>query len=484
MAAVSESPFRGVARRRGLRRRLPFNLIEHAVIVADLFIVIATSVIAGVGYHWVFLGNSGHIQTFLGVGFLVFFNFSAISVARGDYRVLRLLDFRRELRDTTRYWAFVCFVLLTVAFALKTTETLSRGATLTFFVVGWAFMVAWRGALAQFLARALTDGGFAERKMLIIAEESQLASSKVLLELRQCGYNSIKTLVVKQREIAAIGTPPSLRAALDEIIETSRREQIDDVFLAIGWNHFEYIERVLSALRVLPLPIHLVPDKNVDRFLARPLVNVGTTRMIELTRSPLTPGEELLKRTIDVLAAALVLVIACPLMLLTGLLIKLDSQGPVFFTQTRHGFNGRSFRILKFRTMYVLEDGPVIRQATRNDPRVTRLGRFLRRMNIDELPQLFNVIAGHMSLVGPRPHAAAHDMEYEKLVANYAFRHHMKPGITGWAQVNGLRGETKTIDLMRRRIEADLWYIKNWSVWLDIWILIRTIFLVFQTPAR
>src|SRR6185436_11240899 len=214
------------------------------------------------------------------------------------------------------------------------------------------------------------------------------------------------------------------------------------------------------------------------------LVNVGTTRMIELTRSPLTPGEELLKRTIDVLAAALVLVIASPLMLLTALLIRLDSRGPVFFTQTRHGFNGRSFRILKFRTMYVLEDGPVIRQATRNDPRVTRLGRFLRRMNIDELPQLFNVIAGHMSLVGPRPHAAAHDMEYEKLVANYAFRHHMKPGITGWAQVNGLRGETKTIGLMRRRIESDLWYIKNWNIWLDIWILIRTLFLVFQTSAR
>src|SRR6185369_5928465 len=154
------------------------------------------------------------------------------------------------------------------AFALKTTASLSRGATLAFFVVGWAFMVAWRGVLAQYLARALAEGGFAERKILIIAEEGQLASSKALLELGQCGYNSIKTFVVKQREIAAIGMPSSLRATLDEIIETSRREQIDDVFLAIGWNHFKYIECVLSALRVLPLPIHLVPDKDVDRFLA------------------------------------------------------------------------------------------------------------------------------------------------------------------------------------------------------------------------
>ena len=157
------------------------------------------------------------------------------------------------------------------------------------------------------------------------------------------------------------------------------------------------------------------------------------------------------------------------------LLIKLDSKGPVLFTQTRNGFNGRSFRIFKFRTMRVLEDGPQIRQATRNDPRVTDVGRWLRRTSIDELPQLFNVLGGSMSLVGPRPHAVAHNTEYERIVANYAFRYHVKPGISGWAQVNGFRGETSTVNLMEKRVEADLWYVSNWSFWLDVRILWKTL---------
>jgi exopolysaccharide biosynthesis polyprenyl glycosylphosphotransferase len=172
-----------------------------------------------------------------------------------------------------------------------------------------------------------------------------------------------------------------------------------------------------------------------------------------------------------------------PLMLLTTLLVKIDSSGPAFFFQTRNGFNGRKFQIIKFRTMHVLEDGNSIRQATRGDPRVTRLGRWLRRANIDELPQLFNVLNGEMSLIGPRPHAVAHNSEFEKLIANYAFRNHVKPGITGWAQVNGYRGETPTADIMEKRIELDLWYINNWSLWLDITILFRTLILGLQATA-
>ncbi|HZM85902.1 MAG TPA: sugar transferase, partial [Blastocatellia bacterium] len=164
-----------------------------------------------------------------------------------------------------------------------------------------------------------------------------------------------------------------------------------------------------------------------------------------------------------------------PVMIAVALLIKLDSNGPIIFTQWRSGFNGRLFRIFKFRSMTVLEDGPVVRQATREDHRFTRLGRWLRRTNIDELPQLFNVLRGEMSLVGPRPHAAAHDCEYESLIAAYAFRYQFKPGITGWAQLNGYRGETRTLGLMSKRVELDLWYIKNWSVWLDIKILLGTL---------
>jgi undecaprenyl-phosphate galactose phosphotransferase/putative colanic acid biosynthesis UDP-glucose lipid carrier transferase len=185
--------------------------------------------------------------------------------------------------------------------------------------------------------------------------------------------------------------------------------------------------------------------------------------------------EQALKRSVDIFGAGTGLLLLSALMLATALLIKLDSRGPILFTQWRSGFNGRLFRIFKFRSMTVLEDGPVIRQATRNDSRCTRLGRWLRRTNIDELPQLFNVLRGEMSLVGPRPHAAAHDNEYERRIAAYAFRYHVKPGLTGWAQFNGYRGETRTLDLMSKRVELDLWYIKNWSIWLDLKILFGTL---------
>ena len=168
------------------------------------------------------------------------------------------------------------------------------------------------------------------------------------------------------------------------------------------------------------------------------------------------------------------LVVLFPLLAVAAVAVKLESRGPVIFRQRRRGFNGREFVIHKFRTMRVMEYGDNIQQASRRDPRVTRLGRLLRRSSIDELPQLFNVLSGEMSLVGPRPHAVAHDQEYGDLVGNYAFRHQVKPGITGWAQVNGFRGETAHVDQMRKRIEFDVWYINNWSVALDFQILGRT----------
>ena len=239
----------------------------------------------------------------------------------------------------------------------------------------------------------------------------------------------------------------------------------------------------MELLRVLSVPIYLLPDRNVARFLGGRIVNVGTTWTAELKRAPLTATEQACKRVLDILIASVVLILLAPLMAVAAALIKIESRGPVFFLQRRNGFNGRPFRMCKFRTMYVLEDGPVIRQATKNDPRITHLGRLLRRANIDELPQLFNVIAGDMSLIGPRPHAAAHNSEYEKIIANYAYRHHVKPGITGWAQVNGFRGETQTVDLMKKRVEFDLWYINNWSFWLDFRIALRTLVLGLQPNA-
>jgi putative colanic acid biosynthesis UDP-glucose lipid carrier transferase len=206
----------------------------------------------------------------------------------------------------------------------------------------------------------------------------------------------------------------------------------------------------------------------------RPVRELGDTTCVELQRGPLTSFEHAAKRCIDVVGAAVTLIALLPLLTLVALAIKLDSHGPILFKQQRGGFNGKRFKIYKFRTMSVLEDGPSIVQAQIADKRITRLGALLRKTSIDELPQLLNVLEGTMSLVGPRPHAVAHDDQFNKVVRNYAFRRRVKPGLTGWAQVNGCRGPTPTTALIEQRVEHDLWYIDNWSLRLDFTILFLT----------
>jgi exopolysaccharide biosynthesis polyprenyl glycosylphosphotransferase len=233
---------------------------------------------------------------------------------------------------------------------------------------------------------------------------------------------------------------------------------------------------LLDWLRVVPLPVRLLPDCAVSTILRRQTSTPQFSYLIEVQRTPLTALERSAKRLMDVTIAATSLVLLSPLIVLAAAAIKLESTGPVIFRQRRHGFNGQPFVIYKLRTMKVQEDGAAVVQATKKDPRVTRVGRFLRQASIDELPQLLNVLQGNMSIVGPRPHALVHDYEFGKMIANYAFRHHMKPGITGWAQVQGSRGGTPQLELMEQRIKLDLWYIDNWSVILDIHILLKTFF--------
>jgi Undecaprenyl-phosphate glucose phosphotransferase len=260
----------------------------------------------------------------------------------------------------------------------------------------------------------------------------------------------------------------------NEVARFVHGSDIDEIYIAADWRHWSGIKTLLVVLRGVPLPVHLWPDKTVSKILNYSAIGAGGKPIIELQRGPLSIGERHLKRSLDLILSTLALFLLSHLLLLVAIGIRLESPGPIFFQQKRRGFNGRTFSIVKFRTMHVLEDGQVVAQATENDVRVTRIGRFLRRSSIDELPQLFNVLRGEMSLVGPRPHAVAHDDYYAQLIRRYAYRQHTKPGITGWAQVNGLRGETSTIDRMEQRVEHDLWYIANWSIWLDLWILVRT----------
>jgi undecaprenyl-phosphate galactose phosphotransferase/putative colanic acid biosynthesis UDP-glucose lipid carrier transferase len=262
---------------------------------------------------------------------------------------------------------------------------------------------------------------------------------------------------------------------IDDAMQFIRSNSVDCVLLALQWSDEQRRDLICDRLQAVPIPVLLLPDQHVESIFSRGR-DLGREFTIEIQRAPLSARELALKRILDAVLASALLLLLAPLFAAVAVLIRLESPGPLIFRQHRKGFNGRIFTIFKFRTMNVLENGSVIPQARVNDARVTRIGRILRATSIDELPQLINVLRGHMSLVGPRPHAVAHDDGYVKLIANYAFRQHVKPGLTGWAQVNGFRGETSRIEMMERRVNCDLWYIRNWSFWLDLKILVLTCF--------
>jgi Undecaprenyl-phosphate glucose phosphotransferase len=283
--------------------------------------------------------------------------------------------------------------------------------------------------------------------------------------------------------VAHFSVPPDESSAdevIDNVISICRTSDIEEVMLFVDPERMSNVRWVARRLRVLPLPVTLVPFGTLAQLFQRARADIGDTVAIELQRAALSPTEQAVKRTVDIVFSALLLIGLSPALLAAAIAIRLDSPGPALFRQTRHGFNGRPFRIYKFRTMNVMENGDVVQQAQKSDKRVTRVGRWLRRYSIDELPQLVNVFIGDMSMVGPRPHASAHDRYFTSAIEKYAFRHHVKSGITGWAQVNGARGETDTLDKMRRRVELDVWYINNWSIWLDFSVMIRTVFVVFS----
>jgi putative colanic acid biosynthesis UDP-glucose lipid carrier transferase len=334
--------------------------------------------------------------------------------------------------------------------------------------------------VAKICAYVISSGALRPNQVILVASPEELANNDALPALGQHGYAvaAIFRLAFDQDNLRR---EDLLKELMREVVRNAREKRIDEVLVVLPWNRPDVIGQIENGLRMLPLPVKLLPDTVAARVLRRPLFELGPTQAVELQRAPLNITQRYSKRIIDLLLAAFGLFALTPFMAVIAAAIRLESRGPAMFLQTRVGFNGRSFRIYKFRTMRACEDGPIILQATKEDNRVTQLGRLLRKLSIDEIPQLFNVLRGDMSLVGPRPHALAHDNEYDQLIATYAIRHKMRPGITGWAQVNGYRGETRELGLMKQRVESDLWYIEYWSLWLDVRILLLTIVRAFKS---
>jgi Undecaprenyl-phosphate glucose phosphotransferase len=287
----------------------------------------------------------------------------------------------------------------------------------------------------------------------------------------------LEQLSSRQEEIRQIHRlePDRVDAQLEKILRDSRTLQCDSMLILFDADSMNAVCRAVDALSELPVRVQLLPIGMLNCMHSSRVGYFGRARVLEIASGPSWVADRLLKRALDLIVASAAGLFMMPFMLVVAALIKLDSPGPVLFRQVRHGFNNQPINVLKFRTMSTRQDDGQFRQATRGDARITRVGRVLRKTNIDELPQLLNVIRGEMSLVGPRPHAVSHNQMFDGQIARLSRRHNVKPGITGWAQVNGLRGETDTIEKMQARIEHDLYYIDNWSFAFDLQILVRTV---------
>jgi Undecaprenyl-phosphate glucose phosphotransferase len=464
VATYGSDQVHSVSATRGSVLQRPFQVF---VIAADLLLILLCYAAASELYSAAMASNAD--GTSAGAGLIVGVVFVAIAYFQGVYDTHRLLSLVWQLRKALVIWLVSLTILAVAAFLLKSTDNLSRGTVITFAAIGGIGLISLRVAWQFALGTSFAKGRLVDRKVVLLSLKPLDFTSNRFKDLHRNGFDVVRHFV-----LGSDGDEHRWERQIRDVIRQSRAADVDEYLLAIDWNELPLLQKLGEHLRAVSQPVRLLPDNSVADLVSRPFLPVSGTVAIELQRPPLTVFERLQKRVLDVGVASFALVTLAPLLVTVSILIKLDSPGNVIFRQSRRGCNGKPFEIWKFRSMTVCEDGQTVTQATRGDARVTKIGRFLRMTSIDELPQLWNVLRGDMSLVGPRPHALAHDNYYDELIGNYVYRHHMKPGLTGWAQVNGFRGETPTIDLMEKRVEYDVWYVSNWSIWLDLKILVRT----------
>lgn len=460
---------------------ISLNIVSPLVAMFDLIWIVILGVTVGLLYDAAFLGGKGAAQNYTGSAIAVATLYSTFAHASQLYRAPNLLRVKWQIGRSTLIWLLVFVFLATLVFLLKIGAAFSRGEMLSFFASGFFVAAVMRLAVARACTLAVSSGALKPNRVVLVGLAEELAANKALSVLERYGYAVVGVFSLPVSEDQGFAKE-ALKARMREVVRCVREAGVDEVIVAVPWSLSDVILQIESELRVLPIPVKLVPDTMIGRMLDRPLFELGPTKAVQLQRAPLNATQRTLKQGMDRLLAGVSLVLLVPFFAVIAAAIRMESRGPAMFLQTRVGFNGRPFKIYKFRTMSTMDDGSVVIQATKNDKRITHLGGLLRKLSIDEVPQLLNVLRGEMSLVGPRPHAQAHDNEYDRLIATYAIRHKMKPGITGWAQVNGFRGETPEIGMMQQRVESDLWYIEYWSLWLDIRILLVTAIRVLKSP--
>jgi len=373
---------------------------------------------------------------------------------------------------------FVFSFFISAIFLLKVSDGYSRATVIAQAASVLVTVLCARAICFSLVQPAIASGLIDARRVILIGDSSHCFSFSA-----RAITTGIRT--IRSFDFPAFRTSSSVpeRSGAAEVLSDARRLiadcrplRADDIVILTSESDVPAALALAGALSELPVDVHVVPTGAIDLMAVSRITQFGDMVTMRIFQSPLTPFHRAIKRAFDIAAAIAGLIVISPLFVILPLAIKLDSRGPVLFRQTRHGYNNETIRVLKFRSMTVTEDGDNFKQVTRHDPRVTRLGRFMRHTNIDELPQLFNVLIGDMSLVGPRPHATSQNETFAQLISSFSRRHNVKPGITGWAQVHGYRGETDTLEKMQRRVEHDLYYIDNWSFLLDLKIIVMTLF--------
>jgi len=404
--------------------------------------------------------------------------FLVFAERNGLYRSWRTGGLGQEVLQTLLAWIAMLVGLLLLGYASGTSSEFPRPIFLAWAAAGAPVLVASR-VLGRTLLRTIRARG-ANRKTVAIAGAGDLGLrvAEMIRSAPWMGYQPVGFFDDRRRvaDQARGEGPADIRGSLADLVEMARRGEVDVVYVALPMRAELRMKSLVRALAATSVAVYFVPDLVAFALLRSRWLTFGAVPTVSLFEAPLSRFELVLKRLGDLVMATVFLTVAAIPMLLIAVGIRMGSPGPVIFKQRRNGRDGREIMVWKFRTMTVCEDGQAFQQACRNDARVTRFGAFLRATSLDELPQLINVLQGHMSLVGPRPHPIRLTEQHRDIVDWYMLRHRVKPGLTGWAQVNGFRGETDTPEKMQGRIERDLEYIHNWSIWLDLKIIVLTIF--------
>lgn len=385
-----------------------------------------------------------------------------------------------QIRRIALAWITVGLGLIFIAFVLKDTAKFSR-LWFGYWGVFTGLLLVLGRLLVMLLMKELRRRGYNSRSIAIVG--TGRTARDAVAHVQDSAWSGLKVVCVfddAAHSCAPEAFAPNIELCSVAYADLERelvRRNIDEVWICLPFEQREQIESTLNALRQSTIRQRLIPDLAGMKFIRYPIADILGMPMLNVSATPIHGVSRLIKDSEDKALALLFMLLASPLLALIALAVKCDSSGPIIFKQRRHGADGQPIKVYKFRTMVVHEEaGGSITQASKNDHRTTSIGALLRRTSLDELPQLLNVLQGRMSLVGPRPHALAHNEFYKNQIETYMQRHKIKPGITGWAQINGWRGETDTLEKMQKRVECDMYYIENWSLWLDIKIIFLTLF--------